>query len=93
MNCAHPSYATVVYGRFQRGEKAGVGRHGGHRMAAKGLPQWRHRGVRELAITGLSTDGGYAEYMLARAESLVLMPEEFGAAEGLREGAVTVLKP
>ena len=33
------------------------------------------------AITGVTYDGGYAEYMIARAEALALVPDELSAAE------------
>jgi D-arabinose 1-dehydrogenase-like Zn-dependent alcohol dehydrogenase len=32
-------------------------------------------------VTGISTDGGYAEYMVARAEALALVPDELTAEE------------
>ena len=32
-------------------------------------------------ITGLSTDGGYAEYMVARQEALVSIPDELDSVE------------
>src|SRR6185437_8061966 len=32
-------------------------------------------------ITGITSDGGYAEYMIARAEALARVPEELSAVE------------
>jgi len=36
---------------------------------------------RNIAITGITDDGGYAEYMIARAEALAQVPVELSAAE------------
>jgi D-arabinose 1-dehydrogenase-like Zn-dependent alcohol dehydrogenase len=33
------------------------------------------------AITGITSDGGYAEYMIARSEALALVPDELSAVE------------
>lgn len=33
------------------------------------------------AVTGITSDGGYADYLIARAEALALVPEELSAAD------------
>jgi len=66
---------------WKKGQRVGVGWHGGHDGTC---PQCR-RGdfvtcVNEK-ITGISYDGGYAEYMLAPAEAVAQMPESLDPAE------------
>jgi propanol-preferring alcohol dehydrogenase len=66
---------------WKLGQRVGVGWHGGHCMQCMACRNGDIGACPNSLITGLSIDGGYAEYMLARAESLVLMPQEFSAAE------------
>jgi len=66
---------------WKKGQRVGVGWHGGHDGTC---PQCR-RGdfvtcVNEK-ITGISYDGGYAEYMLAPAEAVAQVPESLDPAE------------
>ena len=51
---------------FSVGQRVGVGWYGGH----------GHQ------VTGLSFDGGYAEYMVAPAEAVAKIPEELSSVEG-----------
>jgi D-arabinose 1-dehydrogenase-like Zn-dependent alcohol dehydrogenase len=64
------------------GQRVGVGWHGGH----CGYCTSCRRGdfvICEIAprVTGVSHDGGYAEYMIAPATTLALIPDELSAAE------------
>lgn len=66
---------------WKKGQRVGVGWHGGHDGTC---PQCR-RGdfitcVNEK-ITGISYDGGYAEYMLAPTEAVAAMPDSLDPAE------------
>jgi D-arabinose 1-dehydrogenase-like Zn-dependent alcohol dehydrogenase len=68
--------------QWKRGDRAGVGWHGGH----CGYCDTCRRGdffACETAtrVTGITSDGGYAEYMLARAEAVARVPEGLSAVE------------
>jgi D-arabinose 1-dehydrogenase-like Zn-dependent alcohol dehydrogenase len=68
--------------RWKRGDRAGVGWHGGQ----CGYCDTCRRGdffACETAtrVTGITSDGGYGEYMLARAEAVARVPEELSAVE------------
>src|SRR5213593_3203198 len=68
---------------WKRGQRVGVGWHGGN----CGYCDHCRRGeffACEVALltTGISFDGGYAEYMLAPAEALARVPDELSAADG-----------
>jgi D-arabinose 1-dehydrogenase-like Zn-dependent alcohol dehydrogenase len=67
---------------WQAGHRVGVGWHGGH----CGYCDACRRGnffacLTESRITGVTYDGGYADFMIARAEALALVPEELSAEE------------
>jgi len=66
---------------WKPGQRVGVGWHGGHCMQCQACRSGDIASCPNSLITGLSTNGGYAEYMLARAEAMVLIPDEFTAAE------------
>jgi D-arabinose 1-dehydrogenase-like Zn-dependent alcohol dehydrogenase len=68
---------------WKRGQRVGVGWHGGN----CGYCDHCRRGeffACEVALltTGISFDGGYAEYMLAPAEALAHVPDELSAGDG-----------
>jgi len=68
---------------WKRGQRVGVGWHGGN----CGYCDHCRRGeffTCEVALltTGISFDGGYAEYMVAPAEALARVPDELSAADG-----------
>ena len=68
---------------WKGGQRVGVGWHGGN----CGYCDHCRRGeffACEVALltTGISFDGGYAEYMLAPAEALARVPDELSAADG-----------
>jgi D-arabinose 1-dehydrogenase-like Zn-dependent alcohol dehydrogenase len=68
---------------WKNGQRVGVGWHGGN----CGYCNHCRRGeffACEVALltTGISFDGGYAEYMVAPAEALALVPDELSAVEG-----------
>jgi alcohol dehydrogenase/propanol-preferring alcohol dehydrogenase len=62
-------------GDFTPGQRVGVGWNGGY----DGRCEFCHRGeffaCRLGLVTGISFDGGYAEYVIARVESVALFPE------------------
>src|ERR1700676_4291921 len=66
---------------WKKGERVGVGWHGGHDFTCVN----RRRGdfvtcVNE-PITGVTRDGGFAQYMIARHEAVALLPAEIDWAE------------
>jgi propanol-preferring alcohol dehydrogenase len=66
---------------WKPGQRVGVGWHGGHCFVC---PACRHGAFAECEAaltTGLSTDGGYAEYMVARADALTEIPDALGAVD------------
>jgi D-arabinose 1-dehydrogenase-like Zn-dependent alcohol dehydrogenase len=68
--------------RWTPGQRVGVGWHGGN----CGYCDACRRGAifacqTFTAITGITSDGGYAEYMVARAEALAMVPNELSAVE------------
>jgi D-arabinose 1-dehydrogenase-like Zn-dependent alcohol dehydrogenase len=67
---------------WEAGQRVGVGWHGGH----CGYCNSCRRGdfvtcSKARQITGLTCDGGYAEYVLASAGALALIPSELSALE------------
>jgi D-arabinose 1-dehydrogenase-like Zn-dependent alcohol dehydrogenase len=68
---------------WKNGQRVGVGWHGGN----CGYCDHCRRGeffACEVALltTGISFDGGYAEYMVAPAQALALVPDELAAIDG-----------
>ncbi|TDZ33020.1 Alcohol dehydrogenase patD [Colletotrichum spinosum] len=67
--------------RFSGGERVGGAWHGGHdgtcRQCQKGMFQTCSNG----AVNGVSRDGGYAEYVLLRAEAAVRVPKDVDPAD------------
>ncbi len=67
---------------WSAGERAGVGWHGGN----CGYCDFCRRGdafacENISSVTGITYDGGYGEYMIARAEALARVPESMSAAD------------
>lgn len=66
---------------WKPGARVGVGWHGGHCFQCDPCRRGDFVNCRSEGVTGLTHDGGYAEYMVAPQESLARMPDELGAAE------------
>jgi len=62
------------------GDRVGVGWHGGHCFTCDSCRRGDFRQCENDEITGLTFDGGYAEYMTAPAEALAAMPDSLDAA-------------
>ncbi len=60
---------------WQPGERVGVGWHGGHCFICDQCRVGDFVLCREEQITGISYDGGYGTFMLARAEALARVPD------------------
>ena len=66
---------------WSRGQRAGVGWHGGHDNTCRECRRGDFRNCRNLKIPGISYDGGYQQYMLAPVEALVAIPESLSDTE------------
>jgi D-arabinose 1-dehydrogenase-like Zn-dependent alcohol dehydrogenase len=62
------------------GQRVGVGWNGGFDGRCEACRRGQFFACRLRLATGVSSDGGYAEYMIARQEALALVPEGIGAA-------------
>jgi len=68
--------------QFAEGDRVGAGWHGGHCFTCDSCRRGRFRDCLEMSnavITGITRDGGYADYMIARAESLARIPDGLDA--------------
>jgi D-arabinose 1-dehydrogenase-like Zn-dependent alcohol dehydrogenase len=66
---------------WQKGQRVGVGWHGGQDNTCPSCRSGDFRNCRNLRVPGISYDGGYAEYMIAPSEALVAMPEGLNDSE------------
>jgi len=66
---------------WNQGQRVGVGWHGGHCFACDHCRRGDFAMCANRKVTGIDFDGGYAEYMIARAEALAAIPEELPAEE------------
>lgn len=60
---------------WRKGQRVGVGWHGGHDGTCRECRRGDFGNCRNMKVTGISYDGGYAQYMVAPAEALVPIPE------------------
>ena len=68
--------------RWKTGQRVGVGWHGGNCGYCDACRRGDFFACQTFtAITGVTYDGGYAEYMIARAEALAVVPDELSAVE------------
>jgi D-arabinose 1-dehydrogenase-like Zn-dependent alcohol dehydrogenase len=66
---------------WKKGERVGVGWHGGQDGTCRECRRGDFRNCRNLKIPGISYDGGYQEYMVAPVEALAAMPETLSDTE------------
>src|SRR5438477_8052708 len=67
---------------WKPGQRVGIGWHGGHCGYCDACRSGAFFGCTvALQITGISFDGGYADYLVAPAIALALVPEELSAVE------------
>lgn len=66
---------------WESGQRVGVGWHGGHCFTCAACRRGRFSACENGIVTGISVDGGYAEFMTARAEALVHLPETMSEIE------------
>ena len=66
---------------WKKGQRVGVGWHGGHDDTCLECRRGDFRNCRNLKIPGISYDGGYQQYMVAPVEALVAIPESLSDVE------------
>src|SRR3954468_20410046 len=66
---------------WSKGQRVGVGWHGGHCFVCEPCRRGDFAMCVNRKVTGIDFDGGYAEYMIAPAAVLALIPEELPAEE------------
>lgn len=63
------------------GQRVGVGWHGGHDFTCNACRRGDFIHCQNEKITGITHDGGYAEYVVTPAEAVAAIPEELSAAD------------
>jgi D-arabinose 1-dehydrogenase-like Zn-dependent alcohol dehydrogenase len=66
---------------FQAGQRVGLGWHGGHCNYCKPCRRGDFILCENQQIAGISYDGGYADYVLAPANALALIPDDLADAD------------
>ncbi len=66
---------------WKPGQRVGVGWHGGHCFTCDPCRRGHFINCKSEQITGITHDGGYAEYMVTPAEAVAAIPEQLPAAE------------
>src|SRR5262249_15796838 len=67
--------AGAAEAEWKKGQRGGVGWHGGHCTHCNPCRRGDFVNCVNLKISGISYDGGYAEYMIAPVEALASLPE------------------
>jgi D-arabinose 1-dehydrogenase-like Zn-dependent alcohol dehydrogenase len=66
---------------WKRGERVGVGWHGGHDFVCNNCRKGLFINCERGQVTGISYDGGYAEYVVVPHEAVARIPEKINAVE------------
>jgi D-arabinose 1-dehydrogenase-like Zn-dependent alcohol dehydrogenase len=66
---------------FTVGQRVGVGWHGGHDFVCERCRRGDFAMCVNRKVTGVDFDGGYAEYMIAPAAAIAVIPQEIPAEE------------
>ncbi|KAH6991302.1 chaperonin 10-like protein [Ilyonectria sp. MPI-CAGE-AT-0026] len=67
--------------RFKGGERVGGPWHGGHDGECRQCQRGQFQMCENAAVNGVNRDGGFAEYVLLRAEAVVRVPKEIDPAD------------
>lgn len=67
--------------RLSVGDRVGVGWHGGHCFSCEPCRRGDFQQCENAEITGLTYDGGYAEYTAVPAEAVAVIPEALDAVD------------
>ena len=73
--------AGTSVSEWKRGQRVGVGWHGGHDGTCRYCRRGDFRNCQNIQVPGISYDGGYQEYMVAPVAALVAIPERLTAGE------------
>lgn len=68
-------------GYWQTGQRVSVGWRGGYCLRCRSCLRGEYWACESPLATGISTDGGYEEYMLARMEVLTAIPDKLSSVE------------
>lgn len=71
--------ATVT--TWKVGQRVGVGWHGGHCHTCSACHKGDFGACEKSLTTGIHIDGGYAEYMIAKSEAVVSIPDELSSVD------------
>jgi propanol-preferring alcohol dehydrogenase len=66
---------------WKPGDRVGVGWHGGHCFVCRACRRGLFINCENAQITGISHDGGYAEYVVVPSEAVARIPNELKATE------------
>jgi D-arabinose 1-dehydrogenase-like Zn-dependent alcohol dehydrogenase len=66
---------------WKNGQRVGVGWHGGHDFVCDECRRGDFGMCTNRKVTGIDFDGGYAEYVIAPAEAIALIPDNLPADE------------
>jgi propanol-preferring alcohol dehydrogenase len=66
---------------WKQGDRAGVGWHGGHCFQCNACRKGLFINCEKAQVTGISFDGGYAEYAVVPQAAVARIPENLDAAE------------
>lgn len=67
--------------QWEKGQRVGVGWHGGHCFECEPCRRGDFISCENARVSGISYDGGYAEYMTAPQEAVANIPDELTSAE------------
>ncbi|KAH6695478.1 alcohol dehydrogenase [Plectosphaerella plurivora] len=67
--------------RIKNGDRVGGAWHGGHDQTCRSCKRGQFQCCENGAINGVSKDGGYAEYVILRAEAVVRVPSNLDPVE------------
>jgi len=66
---------------WKAGDRVGVGWHGGHCFVCNACRKGLFLNCEKAQITGISHDGGFAEYVIARHEAVARIPDKLSAVD------------
>lgn len=66
---------------WQKGQRVGAGWHGGHCGQCVPCRRGDFIACQNLRVTGFHDDGGYAQYMIARSDTLASIPDALSPVE------------
>jgi D-arabinose 1-dehydrogenase-like Zn-dependent alcohol dehydrogenase len=66
---------------WKQGDRVGIGWHGGHCFVCDACRKGLFINCERAQVTGLSFDGGYAEYVVAPHDALARIPDGLSSAE------------